>query len=276
MLALVAAVVACAPSVEPVKPLSPAPSGPAGATMMVRTYFYLDGELGTAGLVPLTRKVPDTQAPARAAMDALLAGLTAAEREDRVITSGVPDGSRLLGLSIEDKVATVDLSSEFESGGGSMSVFVRLAQVVYTLTQFPTVQSVVFEIEGLPVSVFGSEGIVLDRPVGRDDFHDQLPAIFVDEPTYGADLGNPVQVSGSANVFEAVFLVTLLDGARGPIAEVRAMATCGTGCRGTFEVTLPYSVTEAGWGTLRVWDGSARDGSPENVREYPVWLTPAE
>jgi germination protein M len=55
-----------------------------------------------------------------------------------------------------------------------------------------------------------------------------------------------------------------------------AMATCGTGCRGTFDVTLPYSVPAAGWGTLRVWEASAMDGSPQNVREYPVWLTSAE
>jgi hypothetical protein len=53
------------------------------------------------------------------------------------------------------------------------------------------------------------------------------------------------------------------------------MATCGTGCRGTFDVTIAYDVAKAQWGTLRVWDGSAKDGSPENVREYPVWLTPA-
>ena len=52
------------------------------------------------------------------------------------------------------------------------------------------------------------------------------------------------------------------------------MATCGTGCRGTFDVTLDYNVSAAQWGTLRVYAGSAKDGSPENVREYPVWLTP--
>jgi hypothetical protein len=245
-------------------------------TTIVRTYFYLGGELGTAGLVPLAREVPETQAVARAAMNALLAGPTADESTERDIASALPVGSRLLGLSIENDVATVDLSSEFESGGGSMSVFVRLGQVVYTLTQFPTVESVVFEIEGRPVTVFSSEGIVLDGPVGRDDYEDLLPAIFVDRPAYGAGLGNPARITGSANVFEAAFLVTLLDGSGATIAQVPAMATCGTGCRGTFDLTVPYSVPEAGWGTLRVWDGSAKDGSPENVREYPVWLTPAE
>lgn len=263
---------------------APSPSGPVGsadpsaspATTVVRAYFYYGGELGTAGLVPLLREVPETRAVATAAMQALLEGPTSDESGEREITSAVPDGSRLLGLTIEDGVATVDLSSEFESGGGSMSVFVRLGQVVYTLTQFPTVQTVRLEIEGQPVTVFSSEGVILDGPLGRDQYADLLPAIFVDRPAYGAAIGNPARVTGSANVFEASFLVTLLDGEGNQILETPAMATCGTGCRGTFDVTLPYSVPAAGWGTLRVWEASAMDGSPQNVRDYPVWLTPAE
>jgi hypothetical protein len=208
-------------------------------------------------------------------MNALLAGPSSRESAERVITSAVPAGTQLLGLSIADGVATVDLSREFESGGGSASVLNRLGQVVYTLTQFSTVDKVLFRIEGRPVTVFSSEGIVLDGPVTRKTYEALLPNIFVDRPVWGAAIGNPGRVTGSANVFEAAFLVTLLDAAGRVIEEVPVMATCGTGCRGTFDVTLRYDVAKAQWGTLRVWDASARDGSPENVREYPVWLTPA-
>ena len=268
-----------APSATPAASASPSGSPAAtpapAATTIVRAYFYLGGELGSDGLVPLLREAPETRAVATAAMNALLAGPTAGESAQQVITSAVPAGSRLLGLTVENGIATVNLSSEFESGGGSMSIFVRLGQVVFTLTQFPTVDAVLFEIEGRPVTVFSSEGIVLDGPIGRDGYADLLPLIFVDRPAYGAALGNPARITGSANTFEASFMITLLDGAGARIVEVPAMATCGTGCRGTFDVKLPYSVSAAGWGTLRVWEASARDGSPQNVREYPVWLTPA-
>ena len=57
-------------------------------------------------------------------------------------------------------------------------------------------------------------------------------------------------------------------------ADGTVNATCGTGCWGTFDEFLPYSVPRAGWGTLQVYVLSAQDGSVENLTEYPVWLTP--
>ena len=157
--------------------------------------------------------------------------------------TAIPDGTRLLDLSITDGVATVDLSREFESGRRQRAaMFVRLAQVVYTLTQFPTVDTVRLELDGEPVEVFGSEGIILDQPLTRADYRDQLPAIFVDRPAWGAALGNPGAVAGLANVFEATFRVQVQDAAGGIVADRQVMASCGTGCWGTFRTTVEYDV----------------------------------
>ena len=52
------------------------------------------------------------------------------------------------------------------------------------------------------------------------------------------------------------------------------MASCGTGCLGTFDETIPYAVPAAGPGTLQVYEPSAVDGSPVNVTDYPVTLSP--
>jgi hypothetical protein len=222
------------------------------------------------------REIPETKAVATAAMRALLAGPNDAETGARpAMFTAIPDGTTLLGLAISDGVATVNLSREFESGGGSESVFARLAQVVYTLTQFSSVDRVLFELDGEPVTVFSGEGVILDEPVGRADYYDQLPAIFVDRPAWGAALGNPGTVSGLANVFEAQFRIQLLDAGGDTLADKPVMASCGTGCWGTFKATITYAVPKAQWGTLRVYDLSAKDGTQENVTEYPVWLTPA-
>jgi germination protein M len=259
------------PSSEPSSAPTPAPSG----TSVVRAYFILAGAPGSEGLVPYLFEVPKTQAIATAAMTALLGGSPTNRDGFQDISSAIPTGTKLLGLSIANGVATVDLSGEFAAGGGSASSQYRLAQVVYTLTQFPSVDTVLFKVDGSVVTVFGSEGIVLNGPVGRSRFYDQLPTIFVDRPASGAALGNPGRVAGSAQgLFEATFRITLLDGAGRVVADQQAMAACFCDS-GAFDVTVAYTVPKAQWGTLRVWDGSAKDGKPENVREYPVWLTPA-
>jgi hypothetical protein len=246
------------------------------ATTVVRAYFVHGSPSGNEGLVPVLRTYPETRAVAAIAMDALLGGPNEAEMAAAPgIHTAIPEATRLLGVTVKDKVATVDLSGAFASGGGTYSMAARLAQVVYTLTQFPTVDKVRFELDGAPVTTFSSEGIILDGPVGRADFRDMLPAIFVDRPAWGASLGNPGRVSGLANVFEATFRVQLLDAEGGLLADEQVMASCGTGCWGRFATDLAYDVDEAQYGTLRVFDLSARDGTPENVSEYRVWLTPA-
>jgi germination protein M len=241
----------------------------------VRAYFFLGSFGDNAGLVPVLREVPKTQAVGAAAMTALLAGPNDGELGARpAMYTAIPEGTRFLGLRIESGVATVNLSREFESGGGSASVLGRLAQVVYTLTQFPTVQGVRFELDGELVEVFSGEGVVLAEPVARDDYYDQLPTIFVDGPAWGGVLANPGRVRGLANTFEATFQVEIRDGAGRTLAKGPVMATCGTGCRGTFETSVPYNVGSAGWGSLRVYELSAADGSVVHLTEYPVWLTP--
>ena len=254
-----------APSSSP----SAAPSG----TTLVRSYFWLGGLPGSDGLVAVLREVPGTKSVATAAVNALLAGPTSGETA-RSITTAVPDGSKLLHLSIESGVATVDLSAEFESGGGSASVMTRLGQMVYTLTQFPTVKSVVFQIEGVTRTSFSSEGVILDKPVTRADYVSLLPDIWVDRPAFNAAIGNPAHVTGNANVFEATFRISILDASGTAVADVQAMASCGTGCRGTFDTTIAYTVAKGQYGTLRVYNPSAKDGTPESIRDYRVWLTP--
>ena len=262
-----------APSESPAEsepPTTPEPTeAPSGATS-VKIYLFMDEKL-----VPVRRQVDETRAVGRAALNALFEGPTAEESAaSPPLTTSIPEGTILLGLDIADGLATVDLSREFETGGGSASMFGRLAQVVYTLTQFPTVKQVAFQLDGEPVTVFSGEGIVLDEPSDREDYEAFLPSVFVERPTWGATLRNPVRVSGIANVFEAVFFVEVRDADGDTLAEERVMATCGTGCWGTFDVTIPYDVSRRQEGSVVTYHLSAMDGSIEDLRSYPVTLVP--
>jgi hypothetical protein len=258
--------------------------------MIVRAYFLLDDPFGGGEvvneptLVPVLRTVPESSATATAAMKALLAGPSAKERTAFPhIGTLIPAGSKLLGIEISRGLGTVDLSAEFASlspadagDGGMFSLRGRLAQVVYTLTQFTTVDRVNFKLEGKPVRVFTSEDVVLDKPVTRATYRDRyLPLIFVDRPAWGAALPNPGRVTGLANVNEAQFRMAVLDRNGKSLVDVPVVASCGTGCWGQFGVDLRYKVSIAQWGTLRVWDISEHSGKQVAVREYPVFLRPA-
>jgi hypothetical protein len=226
------------------------------------------------GLIAVRRTHQPTPRVATAAIDALLAGPTAAERASGVV-SAVPSGTRLLGITIRGGVATVDLTSEYQSGGGSLSMQTRLGQVVYTLTQFPTVQKVRFRLGGTPVNVFSSEGIVLDHPVGRSDYVNLLPAIEVSKPGDGARVKSPVTVSGTANVFEANVTVEILDAAGKVVGKTFTTATCGTGCRGTYSVPVTFEVGREQRGTIVIHDDDAAGtGKPPHSVRVPVTLSP--
>ena len=120
--------------------------------------------------MPTLSEVPKTTAVATAAMKALLAGPPPIEGENFGPATAIPEGTRLLGLTIKNGIATVNLSTEFAAGTGEESMEDRLAQVVYTLTQFGTIRSVVFQIEGGRYRL-RHEGITLDGPVGARRLH---------------------------------------------------------------------------------------------------------
>ncbi len=241
-------------------------TGPSTGLVQLSVYFVSSGEK----VRPVHRMVPRTQGVAAAAVRELVKGPTAAEKGlDSHLSSAIPSATRLLGISVKDGVALVDLSKEYASGGGTLSMSLRLAQIVYTLTQFPTIDSVNFALDGKRISVFGGEGIILDHPLGRKDYEELTPAILVEAPTLGDRVTSPLSVRGTANVFEAVFQLELLDGDGRVLAKTRVQASSGTGTRGRFAATLRFS-PGASEGKLVAFALSPKDGSRIDVVTIPV------
>ena len=226
------------------------------------------------GLFVTYRTESSTPRVGTAAIEAVLEGPDGVE-QDFGLTTAVPDGTQLLGLVIEDGIARVDLTSEFESGGGSASMQMRLAQMVYTITQFPTVKGVLFSLDGEPIDVLGGEGVVIDHPLTRRDYADLLPTILVVRPTLDQPVASPVVIRGSANVFEANVTVKVLDEDENVIAETFTTATCGSGCRGTYRVSVPFELDHEQNGWIVVHDDDAAGvGRPPHEVRIPVRLVP--
>jgi lipoprotein-anchoring transpeptidase ErfK/SrfK len=88
------------------------------------------------------------------AVRALLAGPTPAERR-RQIRSYIPPGTPLRSVSVEGRVATVDLGARLVRGTAPDALLARLAQVVGTVTSAPGVRSVRVLVEGgIPLGLF--------------------------------------------------------------------------------------------------------------------------
>jgi sporulation and spore germination protein len=85
------------------------------------------------------------------------------------VTTEIPQATRLNSLEVGPGVATVDLSENFERGSDE-SLKLRLAQVVYTLTEDPRVQAVEFSFDGEPESVIGAAGTTILGSVERSDY----------------------------------------------------------------------------------------------------------
>jgi hypothetical protein len=240
-------------------------TGPEAASE-VRAYVLRDEKVG-----PVAREATGVNVAADA-VTGLLEGPSAQEAEIG-FTTAIPEGTELLGVDIAGGVATVDLSEEFGTGGGSLSMMSRVAQVVFTLTQFPTVDSVAFSMEGEPVTALGGEGLLLEAPQTRADWEDLSPAILVESPLPFAEVTSPLQVTGTANTFEAVFQLNVTDGEGLIVYDHAEMATSGTGTRGTFDVTATFEVPRPGQGAVIVFEHSAKDGSQINIVEVPVQIS---
>jgi hypothetical protein len=103
----------------------------------------------------------------------------------------------------------------------------------------------------------------------------RLAPIAVARPQRGTTVSGPLRIVGSADVFEATVHVRLLNAEGRSLYNAMTTATCGTGCRGTFDLTIPFDVSTEQPGTLQVYEVSAMDGSDINVVEIPVTLVPA-
>jgi hypothetical protein len=196
----------------------------------LKLYFYR----GNA-LVPVTVHVPETQAVASAAIGALLAGPPAGYR------TALPAGLRLESVAVAKGVATAHFSLPVSS-------HTARGQVVYTLTQFPTITS--------------SDGST------RADFADLTPAaaIFIAEPKRDSTVASPVRVNGTADVFEGTLAVDVWSG--GTLLRTQTIqATSGTGTRGTWSVTLDLP---AGPAKLEFYEPSAENGSHLHTAEVDL------
>lgn len=240
---------------------------PATTTTAPRTgntvvYFARGEKLGA-----VARALP--AADAAGVLNALMAGPTGDEAAAG-FTSAIPTGTRVDKVTVAGDLATVDLSQQFASGGGSLSMMLRVAQVTYTVTQLPGVQRVKYQLDGKDITALGGEGLVLTSPQTRRDLEDVQPPILVENPAFGAVVAQSFVASGTSNTFEATHQLQVLDSTGTKLFDTFVTATSGTGERGTWQKQVDLPAATKGSVTVRVFEVSAKDGSPIGLVDIPV------
>ena len=226
--------------------------------------------VGNPALVPLRMDV-EGPFPADVDFSRALAELAAAGVElPEGFGNAIPPEVIVVSQTTDGELLTADMSEAFVAGaGGALADFTMLNQLIYTLTYQDPAQQVVFTVDGEPVTAFGSEGLDLTSPVGRDSFLDEIHLIDLTEPVVDRG-GEGYLVEGIANVFEATLNVEVLDAAGDIVDEQAVTATCGTGCWGEFSVTIEPDLLVSGQSSVRVLTYSPEDGSATDVVIIPV------
>ena len=121
------------------------PTTPPGPTARNVTLFFVDGDRLSQVTRPV-EQVPSVQV----ALTQLLAGVTAADMDDGLLSSIPSDTTLLSNVAIEGDLATVNLSDQFKLEG---DIYVQAcAQIVYTVAANSDATRVRFEVDGKPTS----------------------------------------------------------------------------------------------------------------------------
>jgi Immunoglobulin-like domain of bacterial spore germination/Sporulation and spore germination len=200
-----------------------------GAATRAVEVYYLRGN----ALVPVHVSITETPAIATASLQKLLSGAPEGYR------TAIPSGTALESVAVSGGHATVRLSTDQLTHSAQ-------GQIVYTLTQFPSIT----ELDGGPFTT----------PASRADFADLTPnaAIFVAEPERDATVSSPVRVSGTADVFEGTLAVDVWSSGKDLRTET-IQASSGTGTRGSWSKAIDLPPGPA---KLVFYEPSAENGQP--------------
>lgn len=139
-------------------------------TSSARIFFVKVSDEGKITLKSLQRTVPASSSPLLVAINTLLEGPRPNELSSNLL-SLVPEESILLGARIQNGTAYLDFNEMFRFNAlGIEGYRAQIEQIVFTATEFPTVNQVQFLIEGQRVDYLGGEGFYVGSPLSRSDF----------------------------------------------------------------------------------------------------------
>ena len=96
--------------------------------------------------------------------------------------------------------------------------------------------------------------------------------ITVRTPGLGATVASPVTISGDASVFEAALAWRITDTSGRVIVEGFTTASLGAPGRGTYSVSVTYTVQTETVAFVEIFSRSPKDGNIDEIVRIPVTL----
>jgi len=100
------------------------------------------------------------------------------------------------------------------------------------------------------------------------------PSMILNAPVAGATVTSPVHLEGRARVFEANVRITIYSASGMVLADTFTTAAEAGPVLAPFSADVPFTVLTSQAGCIRVFEESAMDGSPRNVVQVEVNLSP--
>ena len=125
--------------------------------------LYFPDRQGLSLVGEETEVVLGSRTEAEAVVEKLIEGPQSTE-----LLTLIPEGTELLGVTVDDGLCTVDFSGQFteNSAGGTSSETLCVYSIVNSLTELEDIDEVLFLINGETVEIFGN--FIFDEPFEAD------------------------------------------------------------------------------------------------------------
>ena len=133
----------------------------------VIVYFLSVDKNGSSWFTKSIRPLPEGKSKMSYAIKNLVQGPLKGEKANGIY-SEIPSSTKVLSVKEDSEKVIVDLSSDFQFGGGADSLYSRVKQLIKTSLANSGKKPVYLYIDGKQANVIGGEGIMINQPLNEN------------------------------------------------------------------------------------------------------------
>ncbi|MBN2651114.1 MAG: GerMN domain-containing protein [Spirochaetales bacterium] len=133
-------------------------------------YFLSVNDDAEISLERVEKEIKYISTPLMNTLETMIGGLSS-EEVARGLLNFIPQNTKLLSASVKNGTAYLNFSKEFlVDQFGRDGAKAKIMQIVYTATEFPTINDVQFLVDGEIKNYLNAEGINIGKPISRNSF----------------------------------------------------------------------------------------------------------